>query len=169
MADKKKFYLDELLGAFFLAIMSLITFVNVVNRYLFSKSLAFSEEVVVNLFVWITLLGVSIAFRRGSHLQMTNLYDKFSPKLKRISIAVSGVIGVIIFAFLIYNSGREIYKNMTFYHTISDALGIPTWIYSLGTPVFSLFVVKEIISSTLRGIKKSTAQPTAAGSVEGGK
>ncbi|MDX9827292.1 MAG: TRAP transporter small permease [Spirochaetia bacterium] len=169
MAEKKKFYLDELLGAFFLAIMSLITFVNVVNRYLFSKSLAFSEEVVVNLFVWISLLGVSIAFRRGSHLQMTNLYDKFSPQLKRISIAVSGVIGVIIFAFLIYNSSREIYKNMTFYHSISDALGIPTWIYSLGTPVFSLFVIKEIISSTLRGIKKSTAQPTTAGNVEGGK
>jgi len=169
MAEKKKFYLDELLGAFFLAIMSLITFVNVVNRYLFSKSLAFSEEVVVNLFVWITLLGISIAFRRGSHLQMTNLYDKFSPQLKRISIAVSGVIGVVIFAFLIYNSCREIYKNMTFYHTISDALGIPTWIYSLGTPVFSLFVLKEIIASTLKGIKKNKAETAAAGGAEGGK
>jgi len=169
MAEKKKFHLDEILGAILLGLMSLITFVNVVNRYLFSKSIAFTEEVVVNFFVWITLLGISIAFRRGSHLQMTNLYDKFSPRLKRISIAVSGVIGVVIFAFLIYNSGREIYKNMTFYHTISDALGIPTWIYSLGTPVFSLFVVKEIVSSTLRGIKKNAGSPLAAGSTEGGK
>lgn len=169
MAEKKKFHLDELLGAFFLAVMSLITFVNVVNRYLFSKSLAFSEEVVVNLFVWITLLGVSIAFRRGSHLQMTNLYDKFSPKLKRISIAISGVIGIVIFVFLIYNSSREIYKNMTFYHSISDALGIPTWIYSLGTPVFSLFVLKEIVSSTLKGIKNSNGEASTGANAEGGK
>jgi len=169
MAEKKRFYLDELLGAFFLAIMSLITFVKVVNRYLFSKSLAFSEEVVVNLFVWITLLGISIAFRRGSHLQMTNLYDKFPPKLKRISIGISGVIGVAIFTFLIYNSCKEIYKNMTFYHSISDALGIPTWIYSLGTPVFSLFVLKEIVSSTLRGIKKNNTPAESAQAAEGSK
>ncbi len=169
MAKKNKFHLDELLGAFFLGVMSLITFVNVVNRYLFSKSLAFSEEVVVNLFVWITLLGVSIAFRRGSHLQMTNLYDKFSPKLKRLSIGISGIIGVGIFIFLIYNSGREIYKNMTFYHSISDALGIPTWIYSLGTPVFSLFVLKEIVSSTLKGIKKNSTPAEIAQTAKGGK
>ncbi|MEW6549912.1 MAG: TRAP transporter small permease [Spirochaetota bacterium] len=154
MAEKKKFKLDELIGAFLLAVMSLITFVNVVNRYFFSKSLAFSEEITVSLFVWITLLGIAIAFRRGNNLQMTNLYDKFSPQMKRISTLVSGIIGLAVFSFLIFNSCKEIYKNMTFYHTTSEALGIPTWIYSLGTPVFSLFIVKEIIASTLKGFKK---------------
>lgn len=154
MAEKKKFQLDEVVGAALLGIMSLITFVNVINRYFFSKSLAFSEEITVNLFVWITLIGIAIAFRRGSNLQMTNLYDKFSPGLKRLSNLVSGLIGLAIFGFLIANSCKEIYKNMTFYHTTSEALGIPTWIYSLGTPVFSLFIVKEIISSTLKGMKK---------------
>ncbi len=154
MAEKKKFKLDELIGAFLLAVMSLITFVNVVNRYFFSKSLAFSEEITVSLFVWITLLGIAMAFRRGNNLQMTNLYDKFSPQMKRISTLVSGIIGLAVFSFLIFNSCKEIYKNMTFYHTTSEALGIPTWIYSLGTPVFSLFIVKEIIASTLKGFKK---------------
>lgn len=154
MAEKKKFKLDEIIGAFLLAVMSLITFVNVINRYFFSKSLAFSEEITVSLFVWITLLGIAIAFRRGNNLQMTNLYDKFSPQMKRISTLVSGIIGLAVFSFLIFNSCKEIYKNMTFYHTTSEALGIPTWIYSLGTPVFSLFIVKEIIASTLKGFKK---------------
>jgi TRAP-type C4-dicarboxylate transport system permease small subunit len=154
MAEKKKFKLDELIGAFLLGVMAIITFVNVINRYFFSKSLAFSEEITVNLFVWITIIGIAIAFRKGNNLQMTNLYDRFSPQLKRVSTLVSGIIGLAIFGFLIANSCREIYKNMTFYHTTSEALGIPTWIYSLGTPVFSLFVVKEIVASTLRGIKK---------------
>jgi len=167
MAEKQKFKLDELIGAALLAVMALITFVNVINRYFFSASLAFSEEITVNLFVWITLVGIAMAFRRGNNLQMTNLYDKFPPKLKRISILLSGIIGVGVFSFLIFNSCKEIYKNMTFYHTTSEALGIPTWIYSLGTPVFSLFILKEIISSTLRGIRKE--KPAAPGSAEGGK
>lgn len=166
MAEKKKFHLDELIAAFLLAVMSVVTFVNVFNRFVLKKSLAFSEEITVNLFVWITILGIAIAYRRGSHLQMTNLYDSFPPALKRVSIALSGVLGVALFGFLIFNSCKEIYKNMTFYHTTSDALNIPTWIYSLGTPVFSLFVLKEIIANTLSGIRKTKKRADEA---EGGK
>jgi TRAP-type C4-dicarboxylate transport system permease small subunit len=170
MAEKRKFQLDEIIGAILLAVMALITFINVINRYFFSASLAFSEEITVSLFVWITLIGIAIAFRRGTNLQMTNLYDRFPPKLKRVSILVSGIIGLIVFLFLTYNSCREIYKNMTFYNTTSEALGIPTWIYSLGTPVFSLFILKEIVASTLRGIKaNSDSDSKDVAAKEGGK
>lgn len=165
--EKKKYYLDELIGSALLAIMSIITFVNVFNRFVLKASLAFSEEVTVNLFVWITLLGISMAYRRGSHLQMTNLYDFFPPKLKQISIAISGILGVVVFGFLVFNSCKEIYKNMTFYHTTSDALNIPTWIYSLGTPIFSLFVLKEIVSSALKGMRNNKTKKADA--AEGGK
>jgi hypothetical protein len=67
-----------------------------------------------------------------------------------------------LFAFLTYNSVMEIWKNMTFYHTTSEALGIPTWIYSLGTPVFSIFVLKEIITSTMKSNKELKSAPESA-------
>ncbi|MGB9686848.1 MAG: TRAP transporter small permease [Rectinema subterraneum] len=150
---KRSIHLDELIGAILLGIMAVITFVNVINRYFFHASFAFTEEITVNLFVWITIIGIAIAFRRGSNLKMTNLFDAFKPGVKRVVIIISAALGIIIFCFLIYNSLREIYKNITFYHTTSEALGIPTWIYSLGTPVFSLFVIKELITSTIRELK----------------
>lgn len=158
MADKKKLHLDELLAAFFLGIMAVLTFINVLNRYIFKSSFAFTEEITVSLFVWITLLGIAIAFRRGSNLKMTNLYDSLKPGMKKAVLLVSGIIGLIIFGFLIYNSVREIYKNVTFYHTTSEALGIPTWIYSMGTPVFSLFVIKELVASTFKSIKEVNSE-----------
>ncbi len=161
MAEKKKYHLDELLAAGLLAVMALIAFVNVINRYVFKQSLAFTEEVTVNMFVWITLLGIAIAFRRGTNLKMTNLYDSFPVGLKRASNMVAAAIGLILFAFLAYNSGKEIWKNMTFYHTTSEALGIPTWIYSLGTPLFSIFVLKEIISSTIKSNKELSSEPAS--------
>ncbi len=159
MAEKKKYHLDELLAAGLLAIMAIIAFVNVVNRYVFKQSLAFTEEITVNLFVWITLLGIAIAFRRGTNLKMTNLYDSFPVGLKRASNTIAAAIGLILFAFLAYNSGKEIWKNMTFYHQTSESLGIPTWIYSLGTPIFSIFVLKEIVSSTIKSNKELKAEP----------
>jgi len=169
MAEKKnkKYHLDELIAAGLLAAMALIAFVNVINRYVFKQSLAFTEEVTVNLFVWITLLGIAIAFRRGTNLKMTNLYDSFPAGLKRVSNIASAAIGLILFAFLIYNSGKEIWKNITFYHTTSEALGIPTWIYSIGTPLFSLFVLKEIVFSTIKSNKElKSAHESGTGEVK---
>ena len=153
---KMKLHLDELLGAILLGGMSLLTFVNVVNRYFFRRSIAFTEEITINLFVWITLLGIAIAFRKGANLKMTSVLELMNEKVKRAAIVVSGVLGVAIFAFVIWNSAREIYRNITFFRATSEALGIPTWIYSMGTPVFSLFIIKEIILSTIKRYKTAT-------------
>ncbi len=155
---KKNLHLDELIGAVLLGIMSLITFINVINRYFFKHSIAFTEEITVNMFVWITLLGISMAFRKGTNLKMTNLFDLFSPSLKKVAIIGAGVLGTLLFIFLITNSLREIYKNITFYKTTSEALGIPTWIYSLGTPIFSLVVIRELIKSTYRMLKQTESK-----------
>lgn len=156
-----RLHLDEVIGAILLGIMAIIAFVNVINRYFFHRSLAFTEEITVNLFVWITIIGIAIAFRRGANLKMTNLFDIFNPSVKRVVLIVSAVLGVVIFCFLIYNSAREIWKNITFYHATSEALGIPTWIYSLGTPVFSVFVIKEIITSTIHEIQTLGKPPSS--------
>ncbi|MFQ3621780.1 MAG: TRAP transporter small permease subunit [Spirochaetales bacterium] len=152
----KKLPVDELLGALLLGIMSLITFINVINRYFFKSSIAFTEEITVHMFVWITLLGISIAFRKGSNLRMTNVFDTLSVKMKKAALLGSGLLGIGLFLFLITNSVQEIYKNMTFYKTTSEALGIPTWIYSLGTPIFSTVVIIEIVKSTRKALRKTT-------------
>lgn len=146
--EQKKYHAEEVIGAVLLAGMSVLTFINVINRYVFRKSIAFTEEITVNLFVWITLIGIAMAFRKGANLAMTNLFDRFGPKLKRAATMGAGVIGILIFGFIIVNSCQEIWKNMTFYRTTSEALGIPTWIYSLGTPVFSGMVIWEIFRAT---------------------
>ncbi|NLJ47771.1 MAG: TRAP transporter small permease [Treponema sp.] len=156
--EKKRYHAEEIIGAVLLAGMAVLTFLNVINRYVFKKSIAFTEEITVNLFVWITLIGIAMAFRKGANLQMTNLFDRFSPRLKRAATVAAGVIGILIFGFIIVNSCREIWKNMTFYRTTSEALGIPTWIYSLGTPIFSVMVIWEIFRSTFRKPKAPSAE-----------
>jgi TRAP-type C4-dicarboxylate transport system permease small subunit len=151
---KLKLKFDELIAASLLSIMSVLTFVNVINRYVFKKSIAFTEEITINLFVWITLLGIAVAFRRGANLKMTSILDLLSPRIQKLAVTISGVIGTIIFLFVIFNSVQEIYKNITFYHATSAALGIPTWIYSMGTPLFSVFIIVEIWRSTFYRVRQ---------------
>ena len=66
---------EDLLGSFMLAVMAVIAFLNVIVRYCTSFSFAWTEEITINFFVWITLLGTARAFREGGHLGMTALYD----------------------------------------------------------------------------------------------
>ena len=61
-------HFEELLGSVLLAIMATIAFINVIVRYCTSFSFAWTEEMTVNFFVWVVLLGTARAFRTGGHL-----------------------------------------------------------------------------------------------------
>ena len=71
------------LAAALLAVMVVVSFVNVLGRYLFHYSLAFTEEVTINLFVWVTVPGSGIAFERGSHLGMITLFRLFPRRFQQ--------------------------------------------------------------------------------------
>ena len=56
---------EDLLGSFILAVMAVIAFINVIVRYCTSFSFAWTEEITINFFVWITMLGRPAPFVRG--------------------------------------------------------------------------------------------------------
>ena len=71
--------LEEAIGAVGLAIMTTISFINVITRYVLKYSMAFTEELTLYIFVWITLIGTAIAFREGANMAVTVFYN-FFPK-----------------------------------------------------------------------------------------
>lgn len=84
-------YIEEVLVCACLVVMTGLTFVNVVSRYVFSASLSFSEEITTYLFVLLSLLGSAIAAKRGAHLGLTLITDHVGPKAGR----VLGIISMI--------------------------------------------------------------------------
>ena len=48
-----RYRVDYLVAALLLAVMALVAFINVVGRYLFNSSLSFTEEITIQLFVWL--------------------------------------------------------------------------------------------------------------------
>lgn len=71
--------IEETLIAYILGIMTILTFVNVVRRYVFNASLIWSLEVVLMLFAWMVLLGISYGVKKTTHLgvdAVTNLLPR---------------------------------------------------------------------------------------------
>jgi len=149
----RKLKLEEILAIVILSIMAIIDFINVLSRYIFHISFAATEEITVNLFVWLTVIGIAIAFERGSHLGMNTVFDKFPKSVKAVAIIISGVLAIFIFAMVDFYAIKDVIRDMTLYHSRSEALNIPVWIYTIGTPIFSIFVFKNIIVSTIKNVK----------------
>lgn len=122
----------HVLAAVFLAAMAIIAFVNILGRYLFHYSLAFTEEVTINLFVWMTLIGSGIAFERGAHMGMESLYDLFPRRLRRAVTIAGALLAAALFAAVDILLVKTIHTEITLFKATSPSLGIPVWIYYAG-------------------------------------
>lgn len=145
--------LEEGLCVLLLAVMTLVAFVNVVTRYLVHFSLAFTEELVVSLFVWLTLLGTSIAFREGTHLGFSFLVDRSSRSFQRLAIWFAAALGIVVFGLLVY-FGVEQVRMERMLGATSEALAIPQWWYTIGIPVFGFVILARILEGAVRADRK---------------
>jgi TRAP-type C4-dicarboxylate transport system permease small subunit len=140
--------------------MAAIAFINVLSRYLFHFSFAATEEITINLFVWITVIGSGIAFERGGQLGMVTLYNVFPKRLKRFVIIFGSGLSAILFLLVDIYMIQAIYQELTLFHATSAALGVPVWIYYIGVPIFSVFVFTGIYreaSLKLNAVKEKGA------------
>lgn len=145
--------LEEGVCVLLLAVMTVVAFINVITRYLIHFSLAFTEELVVSLFVWLTLVGTSIAFRQGSHLGFGFIVDRSPRALQRVSIWLGAALSIVLFGLLIYFGIGQIQTERMLGST-SEALAIPQWWYTLGIPVFSLIVIFRVIEGAIKADRK---------------
>ena len=136
--------IDHWIVAILLFTMSSIAFINVLSRYLFHFSFAATEEITINLFVWMTVIGSGIAFERGGQLGMITLYNVFPKRFKKVVIVFGSALSALLFLLVDIYMIQAIYEELTLFQATSAALGIPVWIYYIGVPVFSVFVFAGI-------------------------
>jgi TRAP-type C4-dicarboxylate transport system permease small subunit len=74
----------EILIAFFLAVMIVLVFMNVVFRYLFSKGFAWSEEIARLCFIYLVYLGSIGAMRDNQHLIIDSILSRVPRTAQRI-------------------------------------------------------------------------------------
>ena len=155
--NNQRIRVDHWIVAILLFVMASIAFINVLSRYLFHFSFAATEEITINLFVWITVVGSGIAFERGGQLGMVTLFNIFPKEYKKIVILFSSGLSAFLFLLVDIYTIQAIYFELTIFKATSASLGIPVWIYYIGVPILSIFVFQGIYkdaSSKLDGLDK---------------
>ncbi len=146
-------YLEELLIVVSLVVMVAINFGNVISRYFIHASWAFSEELMVILFVYNSFLGASVAYKRGAHLGFTILTDLFSPKAKKFVIYLTGTMTTTMMVLLAW-FGIEMIKNQALFDQRTPALGLPEWVAGISIPLGALLIIIRVVQSCKNQVKE---------------
>lgn len=86
--------------AFTLGLMTLITFANVVARYIFNSNILWALEMTVFLFAWLVLIGVSHCIKTNSHLGVDIVLQMLPSKWRKI-FALFAVFCCLVFSVLL--------------------------------------------------------------------
>ncbi|GEL78579.1 TRAP transporter small permease [Tenuibacillus multivorans] len=127
-------HIEEVIVAVVLAVMSIIAFTNVLTRNFLDLSLAFTEEVTVNLFVFLTFVGASIGVRKHAHLGFSLLFDISPKSIKKSIIVFLAVIAIVFFVTVGYYGYDTALYQMDI-NNKTPALGWPQWIYTMALPI----------------------------------
>ncbi|HKL05186.1 MAG TPA: TRAP transporter small permease [Roseovarius sp.] len=91
---------EENLIAALLGLMTLVTFANVVARYLFNSNILWALEVTVFMFGWLVLLGASYAVKKRAHLGVDAILNMVTAPVRRM-MALFSVACCLVFSLLL--------------------------------------------------------------------
>lgn len=92
--------IEETFIAVILGLMTLITFANVIARYVFNDNILWALEATVFLFAWLVLVGASYCVKTSAHLGVDLIINALSPAPRRLQALVA-VFACIAFSVLL--------------------------------------------------------------------
>jgi len=107
---------------------------NAIGRYVFNKSIFFSEELNQFLIVWISFVGFAYAVRKGRNIRMTAVYDSMSHRVKKILTIIIAISTAALLFYLSYKSFFYV-EELKEIRRLSSALQFPVYIVYAIIPV----------------------------------
>lgn len=92
--------IEETLIALILGSMTLVTFANVIARYVFNANILWALETTVFLFAWLVLLGASYCVKIHAHLGVDVVLHMVSPGVRRL-LAFLAVGASLLFSVML--------------------------------------------------------------------
>ncbi len=92
--------IEETLIAVILGLMTLVTFANVIARYVLNANILWALETTVFLFAWLVLLGASYCVKVRAHLGVDVVLNMVSPGMRKV-LALISVAACLVFSILL--------------------------------------------------------------------
>lgn len=150
-------HLEEGIVAALLLFMTGLAFANVVVRYLTTSSLAFSEELLVNLFVWLSLFGAAIGVRRKAHATVDLIVQSLPPALRLVARIFAYACSALAAAIVVWQGAAM----ARFQHDMGAetySMALPSWWFALGVPLGAAAILVRLAQAGWRDVRGDLAR-----------
>ena len=123
--------------------VAVVVLLQVLMRYLFAYPNPWSEEVSRYCFIWLSLLGASLAVEHRAHFRFDQVTGKLAPRTKR-AVETGARAVVLIFALLLIGTGIAL-MDLTMAER-SPALNLPVALVYAAAPVSGALMVIHMLA-----------------------
>lgn len=141
-------------------VMVFIMMYQVILRYVFSNSNAWSEELTRYLFIFNVMFASAIAVRRNSHLQIDILINLLRPRVKALFTIAATLVG-IVFLGLLFKYCLDLCVQAA--RNISPGVGISMSVPYAAMPVGIVFMILTSIEVVLKNLEVFGKKEVAEG------
>lgn len=157
-APPRSLRIEDWLTVIIMAALALITFTNVLVRYLTNSSFAWTEEISVFLMIVLALVAGSAAVARDQHIRI-EYFAHSGSALRRRRLARLGSLSVaLLFGLIAVLSVRVVWDDFRYEET-SPGIGVPQWWYSIWLPLCSIAIVLRALGLFRRQGLPGTFEP----------
>lgn len=154
----------EILSSVVIAIMMVLTFVDVIGRYVFSNPVFGASEIISALLAVAIFAGLGIANARDDHI-VVELFDhrirRLFPRFYDITIQLFSIGVMILIAFVLLEMALEVYHQNTRTYVIEMPL---FWIAGTVSALAAISVVSQVIGIYLKLTDKQVSPGQGASS-----
>ena len=126
--------LEEGLITFLMAAMTLITFMQVIARYVFNHNFVWALELTGVMFAWLIFIGMSYGVRVGAHIGVDALVKSLGSKSARVVGSLAAAL-CILYALLVAFGSFQYVQKMYDVGILMQDLPVKSWIPRAILPV----------------------------------
>lgn len=127
-------HFEEGLITFLMATMTLLTFMQVVSRYVFNYSFAWALELTGVMFAWLIFVGMSYGVRVGAHIGVDAAVKLLGKGAARVVGSIAAVL-CIIYALIVTFGGYQYVRKMYDVGILMQDIPIQSWIPRIILPI----------------------------------
>ena len=153
--------LEKIVTSVILMFVTILTFANVCVRFLSDGQFAWSEELTINLFVLLIMMGCGLSAREGSLISLSLVFDRLNVVGKKIFVAIITVVNTVFFSILLKTGITKVMTQMA-NGKRTPSLLIPEWMFTIFLPIGAVFLILHTIEFCVDVMTNNAAcvQPT---------
>ncbi|MBZ0225471.1 TRAP transporter small permease [Comamonas flocculans] len=125
--------LEEYFLALMLAGMTLVTFGQVVARYVFNYSFTWAMELTGVMFAWMIFIGASYGVRVSAHIGIDALIRVMNPRLAR-AVALAATALCILYSCVLAFGGWQYLSKLYTVGVYMQDIPVPQWVPKIVLP-----------------------------------